>query len=443
MKKILLTLIILTVVFVFHTYSYAQNSWQEREKVKSLPIQETNRPLRTMHPMTLTIGQTEGDLVGKDDKIIQAGIEYLNRLGGGTLQILPGIYTIKNAIYLHPNITLKGSGERTVLKMGAGFVTPTIRNIDGGEYGIQVKDPTGFKPGIGMMLRTSAPEAWQIKTHTVTVTRVDGDIIYYDKIADKDFNIKSQCTAATIFPILTAENVDNVTIEDIVLDGNKDQNEHINGNFSGAVFLHLCNNWNFKNVTAQNYDGDGFSWQTCNDIHLENCKSFNNTDLGFHPGTGAQRPVLINCIGRGNSEGMYFCWNVTDGFVDNCKFSENIKYGISIGHRDTDNLIQNCLIENNKEVGILFRKDSDDDFFAGNRNLIKNCIIKDNGTSKEGVGIDITWKTKDITIENTKFVSSEAGKQKIGIKIGKDAQGINASGNTFEKIDVEIKNLKE
>jgi parallel beta-helix repeat protein len=140
---------------------------------------------------------------------------------------------------------------------------------------------------------------------------------------------------------------------------------------------------------------------------------------------------------------MYFCWNVTDGFVDNCTFTDNIKYGISIGHRDTDNLIQNCLIENNKEVGILFRKDDDDDFFAGNRNLIKNCTIRDNGTAKQGVGIDVTWKTKDISIENTKFISSQAGIQKIGIQLGKDTEGIKTTGNTFEKIDVEVKNLKE
>jgi hypothetical protein len=439
MKKHALTSAILTVFFIIQVSSFAQNSWQEREKVKSLPVQETNRPLRTPHFLTMTVGQTEGDLIGKDDKIIQAGLDYLNRLGGGTLHILPGVYNIKNAVYLYSNITIKGSGENTVLKMAPGFVTPTIRNIDGGEYSVQVKDPSGFTPGRGIMLRTTAKEAWQIEVMKATVTKIEGDIVYFDKIADKDFHLKQKCTAATIFPIITAENVNNVNMEDIVLDGNKEQNEHINGNFSGAVFLHYCNNWNFKNVTSKNYNGDGFSWQTCNDIHLDHCKSINNTDLGFHPGTGSQRPIISNCISTGNSEGLYFCWNVTDGFVDNCTFSDNIKYGISIGHRDTDNIIQNCLIQNNKEVGILFRKDDDDEFFAGNRNLIKKCTIKDNGTNRQGVGIDVTWKTKDITIENTKFISSQAGIQKIGIQIGKDAERINTSGNTFEKIEMEIK----
>ena len=443
MKKLTVTSILLIVLFVLHVSSFAQNSWKERDKVRSLPLQETNRPLRTPRYITLTVGQTEGDLTGKDDKTIQAGLDYLNRLGGGTLQILPGTYNIKNAIYIYSNITIKGSGENTILKMVPGFVTQIIRNMDGGEYSVQVKDPSGFSPGRGIMLRTTAKADWQIEVLKATVTRIEGDMVYFDKIADKDFQLKQQCTAATIFPILTAEKVDNVNIENIVLDGNKDQNEHINGNFSGAVFLHYCNNWNFKNVTARSYDGDGFSWQTCNDVHLENCKSLNNSDLGFHPGTGSQRPVLTNCIGIGCSQGMYFCWNVTDGFVDNCTFSGNIKFGISIGHRDTDNIIQNCLIDNNKEIGIYFRKDDDDDFFAGNRNLIRNCTVKDNGTSRQGVGIDVTWKTKDITIENTKFISSKPGIQKIGIQIGKNAGKVNTSGNTFEKMDVEIKDLKQ
>ncbi len=47
----------------------------------------TNRPIRTSRELILTIGQDKGDLQGKDDKIIQAGIEYLHRLGGGILQI--------------------------------------------------------------------------------------------------------------------------------------------------------------------------------------------------------------------------------------------------------------------------------------------------------------------------------------------------------------------
>lgn len=432
-------LAVLVLCYIFNSSAFGQNIWEERDNVKSLPVQETNRPLRKLKYLTLTIGQTEGDFTGKDDKIIQAGIDYLHRLGGGTLHILPGVYKIRNSIYIHSNITIKGSGENTVLKMAPGFVTPIIRDCSGREYGVQVKDPSGFSPGSGIMLRTSAPQAWAIKTLRATVTRIDEDIIYFDRYNNDVFYVENKCTAATIFPILTADNTDNVNIENIVLDGNRDQNEHINGNFSAALFTHYCNKWNIKNVIARNYNGDGFSWQTSDDFHFENCKALNNADLGFHPGGGAQRPVLVNCAGNGNGQGMYFCWCVTDGLVNNCTFSGNIKYGISIGHRNTDNIIRNCIIENNREIGILFRKDEESEFFGGNRNLITDCIIKDNGTNKNGIGIDIRWKTKDITIENTQFSNTTNGNQRIGIQISKDAGKINTSGNTFGKTDIAIK----
>ncbi len=40
-------------------------------------ILKTNRPVRTPGKIILTVGQDKGDLQGKDDKVIQAGIEYL------------------------------------------------------------------------------------------------------------------------------------------------------------------------------------------------------------------------------------------------------------------------------------------------------------------------------------------------------------------------------
>jgi hypothetical protein len=274
-----------------------------------------------------------------------------------------------------------------------------------------------------------------------TVTAIDGDVLYLDRQTEENFWIEKKATAGTIFPILTAENVDDVVIEDIVLDGNRDNNEHINGNFSGGVFIQNCNKWSFKNVTSRNYNGDGFSFQVCDDISFQRCSAINNTDLGFHPGSGSQRPVFRSCISRGNSQGIYFCWSVSDGLADNCSLSGNRRYGISIGHRDTDNIIRGCKIERNGEVGILYRNEKDE-FRAGHRNLIDNCLIRDNGTKKPGIGIDIQGKTEDITIRNTKFQNTSGKNQKIGIRIGQMAGRIIMQGNTFDNTPVQISDLR-
>ncbi len=405
-------------------------------------VTSTNRPMRNRQDMVMTVGQAEGDLQGNDDKVIQAGIEYLHRLGGGTLHVLPGVYNLRNAIYLRPNITLRGSGEETILKKSGSVVTALVRDSDWFEYGVQVADAKGFVPGGGVMLRSKKGAGdWQYDVLRATVTSIEGDVIFLDRLTEENFWLEKDATAATIFPILTAENVDNVVVEDIVLEGNRDENEHINGNFAGAVFIQHCNQWSFRNVTSRNYNGDGFSFQVCDDIRFLNCKAINNSDLGFHPGSGSQRPVFQKCLSRGNSQGIFFCWSVSDGLAENCMLSQNSRYGISIGHRDTDNIIRQCTIERNGQVGILFRKEANE-FRSGSRNKIENCIIRDNGSKGQGIGIDIQGKIRDINVYGTRFENAAGKNQNIGIRIGREAERITLRGNTFENCPVHIQDTR-
>ena len=425
-------------VFAMSIYAAQDADAGNRETL----VTSTNRPMRNQQNLTMTVGQAGGDLRGDDDKVIQAGIEYLHRLGGGTLEVLPGVYNLRNAIYLRPNITLKGSGEKTILRKAAGVVSALVRDSDWFEYGVQVADTKGFTPGGGIMLRSkTGPGQWQFDVLRATVTAIEGDVIFLDRLTEENFWIEKDATAATIFPILTAENVDDVMIEDIVLDGNRDQNEHINGNFAGGVFIQHCNRWSFKNVTSRNYNGDGFSFQVCDDIRFLNCKAINNRDLGFHPGSGSQRPVFKKCLSRNNSQGIFFCWSVSDGLAENCVLSDNSRYGISIGHRDTDNIIKGCTIERNSVVGILFRTEANE-FRSGSRNRIENCIIRDNGLKKRGFGIDIQGKVRDIVVHNTRFENTAGKNQSIGIRIGRDTDRIILKDNTFENCPMNIKDLR-
>jgi hypothetical protein len=392
--------------------------------------------------MVLTVGQDRGDLRGADDKIIQAGIEYLDALGGGTLVVLPGVYEMRNSVYLSPNITLRGSGDKTVLKKAPGAATRVVRDSDWYEYGVQVDSVDGFSAGGGIMLRSSTGDGdWEFDALQATITAIEADIIYLDRMTENNFWVEDEAVAGTIFPILTGDNVDDVVVENLVLDGNRDNNEHINGNFAGGVYIQGCNRWCFKNVISRSYNGDGFSFQVCDDIEFQNCQAIDNADLGFHPGSGSQRPVFRNCESRGNSLGLFFCWAVSDGVAENCRFSDNERFGVSIGHRDTDNAIRDCTIERNGEVGILFRRE-DREFRCGNRNRIDNCIIRDNGGGRTGIGIDIQGKTEEITIINTRFENTTEKKQKIGIRIGADAGRINMKNNTFENCPLNIEHLK-
>ncbi len=405
-------------------------------------VAASNRPMRRVRTLVLTVGQTDGDLRGSDDKVIQAGVDYLHRLGGGTLRILPGVYELRNAIYLRPHVTLSGSGEQTILRRNAGVVTKLVRDSDWYEYGVEVDDPAGFAPGGGIMLRSSTgPGQWQYDVLQATITAIEGKVLFLDRMIQKNFWTQNDATAATLFPILTAEGVDDVRIENLVLDGNRDHNDNINGNFAGAVFIQGCNRWRFTNVVARNYNGDGFSFQVCDDIHFEDCQSLSNADLGFHPGSGSQRPVFRRCTARGNSQGIFFCWGVSDGLVEDCTLSENSRFGISIGHRDTDNLVRNCAIERNGEVGILFRAEVGQ-FRCGHRNRIEGCTIRDNGVERAGIGIDIQGQTHDITIQDTRLENTGAGNQQTGIRIGERAERVLLKGNTYEGCPIAVEDLR-
>jgi hypothetical protein len=114
---------------------------------------------------------------------------------------------------------------------------------------------------------------------------------------------------------------------------------------------------------------------------------------------------------------------------------------VSIGHRDTDNVIKSCTIERNGQVGVLFRNEGAE-FRAGHRNRIEDCIIRDTGTDKPGIGIDIQGKTQDITIHNTKLESTAGAKQNTGIRIGKDAQRIVLENNTFDGCPTRVEDLR-
>jgi hypothetical protein len=399
----------------------------------------TNRPLRVRKHLVLTVGQATGDLQGRDDKVIQAGVDYLSRLGGGTLRILPGTYTLENAIYLRPHITLQGSGDRTVLKKNASVVTAITRDSDWFEYGIQVDDANGFVPGGGIMIRLkTGPGAWQYDVLRATVMDVQGKTIFLDRQTTENFWYEKEVSVATLFPVLTAkEHVDDVVIKDLVLDGNRQENGPINGNFSGGVFIQNCNRWHFEKVVSRNYHGDGFSFQVCDDIQFTHCQALNNAGLGFHPGSGSQRPVFQHCIARGNDLGIFFCWSVSDGRAIDCDLSDNAGYGISIGHRDTDNLISRCRIERNGSVGILFRNEATV-FRGGHRNRIEYCTIRDNGSQQGGIGIDIQGATHDITVAQTRLENDSGHRQTVGIRIGPKAKNIILQDNTFKACVTEV-----
>jgi len=107
--------------------------------------------------LTVTVGPAKADLVGKADKVIQAAVDYVARLHGGTVRILPGTYQMKNAVYLRSGVRIVGSGADSILFKAPSATTKLATNADWYDREITLVDPTGFDIGSGVCLRTRNP----------------------------------------------------------------------------------------------------------------------------------------------------------------------------------------------------------------------------------------------------------------------------------------------
>src|ERR1035437_6902997 len=87
----------------------------------------------------------------------------------------------------------------------------------------------------------------------------------------------------------------------------------------------------------------------------------------------------------------------------------NKQYGISIGHRDTDNYFENNHVYENGQHGVYLRDEIEED--GGHRNTFVKNTIENNGTLKQSDGFRIDGETHDLTIENNIIRSSGKGNQ--------------------------------
>ncbi len=183
-------------------------------------------------------------------------------------------------------------------------------------------------------------------------------------------------------------NAENVTFEDVTVDGNKAENTYLDGCRGGAIYLYNVRNVTVKNCVARNYNGDGISFQISDNVHVVNSESYGQTGYGVHPGTGSANSVVEHCHLHNNGDiGLFLCWRVRHGqFHDNI-IEDNGHYGISIGHKDTDNEFTNNTIARNGVSGVYFREET----FAnsGHRNTFRNNKVLDNGSPKAGYGFYI------------------------------------------------------
>lgn len=382
--------------------------------------------------LTIKVGTSSdggAQLVGRDDKVIQAAVDYVARLGGGTVEILPGEYWLRNSIFLASKIRLLGHGSKTVLKKTPSVLTKLSVDSDWYDQEITLADATGFQIGDGVLLRTKNPDNGGTNVLKRTIVARTGNRFKLDKPLRENFWQMGDPTAATLYPLITGEFIADVAIENLTLDGNRANVARLDGNYGGCIFLQDCNRIKMRAVEARNNNGDGISWQICHDCVVEDCFSHDNADLGLHPGSGSQRPIMRRNRIERNHIGIFFCWGVKYGLAEQNRLVEN-DISVSIGHRDTDNLVVDNEILMSKTVGVLFRPERGKTF-AGHRNRIERNRIIDSG-SESGAAIDIQGETEQIKLVSNELRETREPLKRVGVRISSGAGDVELVENRID-----------
>ena len=371
-----------------------------RAQVSPLP-DEQQLPDRMHSKMdekpVIRVGISDSDFIGSDHRILQAAVDYISGLGGGTVEIGDGIYEMRDSLHLRSNVNVKGVAGKTILRKAKGYRSALALDGDFGEEQVTLEDPTGFAVGVGITVADDRAGGF----HT-TVGRIQGRRGTTFSISNplmSDCMVDQHAYAATLFPVISGVHCQGVEIENLTIDGNKEENFFLNGCRGAGIYLYRGHGTVIRNCVVRNYFGDGISFQQSNDVTVVGCLSEGNTHFGLHPGSGSQRPIVSNNTARHNGEdGLFLCWRVRHGLFENNLLENNGRFGISIGHKDTDNLLRGNHIVMNEQAGVFFRNETFG--MAGHRNRLEENLIENNGLNSPAPGIRIRGETNGLVFRN-------------------------------------------
>lgn len=380
----------------------------------------------------ISAGLTNADLIGSDNRVLQAAVDYVAALGGGTVEIGPGEYLMRDSLHLRSHVTVRGTPGKTILRKADGVESPLAIDGDFGEEQITVVDSKGFDVGCGAAIWTR-----KVGGFNITVARIigkNGNTLALDKPLNSDCMISDNAMGATLFPVISGYELEGVRLEHLIIEGNKEHNLLMDGCRGGGIYLYRGFGTVIDHCTVRHYNGDGISFQQSNDVVVQDCVSEENSALGLHPGSGSQRPTVRNCVARKNgTDGLFLCWRVRHGVFEDNLLEGNERNGISIGHKDTDNLLRRNAVRGNSQEGIYFRDETLG--MAGHRNRIEDNLIENNGRKDAVAGIRIRGETRDVVLKNNRIRdtrSLDERKQTIGIQLDEKTGPTVLEGNTIE-----------
>ena len=398
--------------------------------IQSAAAQEAQRrnaenELHAQPAIRISVGLADADIVGNDNRALQAAVDYVGGLGGGVVKIGPGEYLMRDSLHLRSRVTVRGAGNRTVLKKDKEYRTLLSADGDFGESAITIKSVEGFAVGHGVYVASKT----QRNFHGVcaTILNAQGNYFTLSRHLNADILVSDGGYAATIFPLISGYKIRDARIENLALDGNRENNpSKIDGCRTASIYLYRGDSCVVRDCSIHDYNGDGISFQQSNDVIVDRCHVTNCAGFGLHPGSGSQRPSVTNCRAISNGEdGFFFCWRVRGGVAEGNWLEGNGGYGMSIGHKDSENLVRQNTIIGNKKGGVYWRRETQP--MAAHNITFAGNTVRDN----VGSGLFVDGATNGTVIQGNLIEDTGKGIQTTGIRVGKEVGDIEIKNNNI------------
>src|SRR6266851_1102888 len=378
------------------------------------------------------VGVDAGDLRGGDQRALQAAVDHVAGLGGGTVYIGPGRYLMRNALSLRDHVRIVGEPGKTILAACESRETRLAADGDCNERQITVEDDSVLRIGDGVAIHDKRNASGFAVTTATLTGQVNSRTFRISAPLYLDYMVSDNATACLAFPVVGGWNVKDVVVEGLTIDGQCPKTMRLDGCRGGGIYLFQCAAVTIRNCVVRGYYGDGISFQVSERVTVEDCLCEDNAGLGLHPGSGSQQPVLRRNRSLGNArDGLFVCWRVKHGLFEDNEIRANKGVGISIGHKDTDNLFRNNNILGNNGPGVLFRGESEP--MGAHRNVFEGNRIVDNGLGESGKAtracVIINGHHHDLVFRKNTIGRSQPTPGGVGILHSKHAGDLQATGN--------------
>jgi hypothetical protein len=382
------------------------------------------------------VGVDDGDLRGTDGAAIQAAVDRVAALGGGTVRVGPGRYLLRNALALRSGVDIVGEPGKTVLAVCDSVTSPLACDGDCNERQVTLASPEGFRVGDGVLVRDRRFGGGFCVTTATLTEQVDARTFRLSAPLYLDYMMDQGAAAALVFPAVGGWQVRNVRIEGLTIDGNREKTVATDGCRSGGIYLFECGAITIRNCAIRGYNGDGISFQVSEDVTVEDCAVEGCAAIGLHPGSGSQRPVVRRNRSSGNGgDGMFVCWRVRHGLFERNELRDNAGSGISIGHKDSDNRFAENAITSNAKAGVFFRNETEP--MGAHRNVFERNTILDNGRADgaKAAGVAIRGHHHGVVFrDNTIGNAQPGGPTAVGLAIGPHAKDFVSENNRFTNL---------